>query len=140
MRRQGKNVTIFYATARHSGKPHPFDTELVGREKTAEAAEIWQREFGGHVVKVTETVEWSPVSCPSWKRRNGRHYYGPHWITSRKAYHKSGAILALLDHGLKWRGAWMDKCDVMHWEWFPTKSAAMEWVESMAKSKNAATV
>jgi hypothetical protein len=75
-----------------------------------------------------------------WTRKNGREYYGPHWITSRRAFEKSGVILALLDHAFTWRGAWMDKCGNMHWEWFTTKAAAKIWVEQMAQSKKAAAL
>lgn len=138
MRKKGKRTAEYFAVARHSGKSHPYDTDLLGRESKQEAAEDLRKEYGGHVVRVTETVSWEPVvPGMTWKRKDGRHYFGPHWITSRKEFEKGGAILALLDHNLRWRGAWMDKCDIMHWEWHATKAQAMAWVETMAKSSRA---
>ncbi len=67
MSKQGKRTEKFFALARYSGKPKPYDTEIYGRfSQWADAAQ--EKQFmGGHVVHVVETIEWKPVKIANTK-------------------------------------------------------------------------
>jgi hypothetical protein len=56
MRTKGHISESYWAIARHSGKPHPMDTELYGRFMTMEEANEEQRFMGGKVVFVTQST------------------------------------------------------------------------------------
>jgi hypothetical protein len=69
MRTQGHNTETYYAIARPSGKPRPWDTELYGQFSTIEHANEVQKIIGGRVVMVTQTTQWN-LDCAERSRRN----------------------------------------------------------------------
>ncbi len=61
MRTKGTRTHTYFALARYSGKPPPWDTEVWGQFKTWGEAQTEVYHMGGKVVHVTETLKWEPL-------------------------------------------------------------------------------
>lgn len=62
----GRKKSTYFALALYDPF-RPKGTRLNGRYDSQQQAEFEQQHYGGHVVKVTETISWEPVEAKELK-------------------------------------------------------------------------